>query len=926
MIYTVQLSRLWKNSVVNMNSTQNKVGSPQSFSKIVEHALKNLDKPETLGMSSLLASPFILNHYLKPTTDLSEKERGIALRTLFEKVLDTMWTGSTPTTATEIKKAVDQERQKKGNSDSKYHYLILELRYFRKKISSIKVPVNNIQICNYLGVSESRFYVHLKEAQNRFATALLTQIQPSFRLESPPMEQQFIGREKEIKKIITHLKNGTAVNISGPVGIGKSSLASIVSKQWGKNRTFWYTFRLGFNDNHITLLYSLSHFLHLNNCYNLWRQLIAHQGEVHEIKPILGFLRQDLVELDFCPLFCFDEVDLITPNSENNVVMTHTLIIELLETIKQAENCALLLAGQKIVIDTDTRFNLAPFSNKEIAEMVQESSLNNVSPTEIKRITGGIPRIINLCMTLSHIGESDQLIIQGDMDYKPLFYRLWKRLSLNEQELLKFLAVFQSYCPEYIFDTETVNALFERYLILRNQSGGIYLQAYIGKIINSETSEVEKQQLHQNAAELWTQLTQYTQAAYHLVQAKQIEVAIDLWYKYQAFEINNGNALQAENVFSKISTNNISSQATKKNTYIQNQLAIYSGNLEKILDRRMEKTTWSRREKIFSKAMRQLGHAQFLLGSHSDAIETFDNTLEDLAQINNEIVAILHQKNRVFLEKSEFIQAKTIIEMAKFQVAYMEANYLMYQGHYSKGLKPLKAALAIAKSNENEQSVAWVQNMLAICYGNLRNIDSALFMATSAMEYYQKIGDKLHLYGLKAEIAGFYLNLENFEKVIAPGEEALAFFEKIEHEMRVPSLYSNLAEAYFGLNEFKKAKDYAYKAIHSENRRVQPYALYTLGQIHYKNGDMASALRSFNVGIEQAERNQDEFILAYLKKLFGEILLKEANREDGFPMLISASILFEKLDMIDISTEIAELIDQHVEDKNSDINNTKTEI
>jgi tetratricopeptide (TPR) repeat protein len=163
------------------------------------------------------------------------------------------------------------------------------------------------------------------------------------------------------------------------------------------------------------------------------------------------------------------------------------------------------------------------------------------------------------------------------------------------------------------------------------------------------------------------------------------------------------------------------------------------------------------------------------------------------------------------------------------------------------------------------------------------------------MSYYQRIGDRVRLENMRAELAGFYLNVGDFEKVIAPSEQALRFFEQIKHENRIMYLCSNLAEAYFETGNLEKAEQYALRARSFENPRIQPYVYYTLGLINQAKMESDIAQHSFETGIAMANNIGDRFIAAYLYRAYGSFLVAIDRVDDGWTHLTDAFQIFSDL-------------------------------
>jgi tetratricopeptide (TPR) repeat protein len=171
------------------------------------------------------------------------------------------------------------------------------------------------------------------------------------------------------------------------------------------------------------------------------------------------------------------------------------------------------------------------------------------------------------------------------------------------------------------------------------------------------------------------------------------------------------------------------------------------------------------------------------------------------------------------------------------------------------------------------------------------------------MKHYGETGNRLRLEGVRAELAGMFLNVRQFEAVIEPAERALRFFEQIKHERWITAICNNLAEAYMETGQIDKAKEYALRVLHMEVPVAQPNALYTLGHVHERQGNLGHAEVSFREGIQIAQAHHNRFLEAYLQRALGNLYLQMERYEESRARLEAALKLFKEMDL---EAEVAE--------------------
>lgn len=89
-----------------------------------------------------------------------------------------------------------------------------------------------------------------------------------------------------------------------------------------------------------------------------------------------------------------------------------------------------------------------------------------------------------------------------------------------------------------------------------------------------------------------------------------------------------------------------------------------------------------------------------------------------------------------------------------------------------------------------------------------------------------------------------------------------------------------------------EAASYANRVLQMEVPRHRPYALYTLGLVHQRQGRPDYAAVAFDDGIRTARANGDRFIEAYLHRLDGRLRMEQGDRAAGRAALEAAIALF----------------------------------
>ena len=617
------------------------------FDSTLNDTLKHYTDVEWLGNNIPLATPYFLGRYLQdvrnPNTPLA---LGIALQSVVAEAADSLWPGNLPQSQRGLLSAVQEERMELGNDGPRYRYLLLDLRYLRRYFPSNTAPNQVSAMPDYLGVSKTRFFEHLKEAREALGLALLKLVQPGLRLEQPVPAGPIIGRKELLQQCFSELRNGRSVTITGFSGIGKTTFASAVAQEWARDNgdVYWFTFRPGLNDDLHSLIFTLAHFLSQRGCANLWLQLNANQGQIDGIEQALGFLREDFeCASDQNILFCFDEIDLLHTSTSQRSKVTYGQLFEFIKSIEPI--VPLLLIGQLTLIDTDTYYNLPPLSPHQTAKFVQRTHLSSSHLAEqLHQITEGNPRLIELLLAV-YRDESEIALdkFSKSVAIETVFQSLWNRLGPDEKALMATLSAFRSFAPaDEWLDELAFQHLQERNLLKFDAQGGVALLPLYRNLVYETLSDHRRQYSHQQAATIRDQHGRYTEAAYHLWLADRHELAVNLWYDHQDIEISQGQTSAAYSFFCQNETVEIGGKSAKKLALIQNRLNLLLGEAKQVVDR-MAEIQWEETEKETADLYQQMGEAYFISGDTEAALGHYDDAIHVLSKLSNQQI-FLHQK------------------------------------------------------------------------------------------------------------------------------------------------------------------------------------------------------------------------------------------------------------------------------------------
>ena len=879
--------------------------SVEQYYEQIRLALNNFDDPLWLGSQSPLAAPYFLGDLL-PVADHSAVARGEALRQAFFQAADRLWGAAPPAGREALEEAVNAERRERGNKGERYAYLLLELRYFRRYFRPLLFPkpTQEADIREYLGVGRGPYFNHLKAARQALGDALLELARPMLRLERPfRLRHRLIGRDDLAQTILAQLEAGEAVALSGPSGVGKTSLSALISQRWSPpTAVFWYTIRPTINDQVESLLFSLGAFCRQQGASNLWRQLVADNGKITNRNVALAHLRADLHELEQRLLLCFDELDHLQSLPEE---MTPAQIawIELLGELHH--HCSLLFIGQQRVLPADHAYQLDGLTQAQTADLLDERGWQPEADElqAIQRYTGGNPRLLQLCLTSATAGEPIASLI-AQLPKEPIlhliFERVWQRLTAEQRAVAQQLAVFPAPAPVDAWANGAQTALenlANRRIALVDQQGGVELLPLYRDLIVTDRQRLPAEtadQCHLQAAQIRADRAEFTAAAFHLIAAGEEETAVALWYIEREREIRRGQGPSALPMFAQLSQRRLSPERGEQLGLIRAELHTLLGHPDEGL-RELERHAWQTDPLRQLEASRLKGQLLGELGDADGALNVYEKSLAAIARLLDEQSQFHRMRGLAFIRQRALNDAWESALLANYSAQLLLAQVLDERGEFQAALNHYHNSLEIAEGLDNSAHQARVHHSLVACYARQSRHADALHHAQMAQQLFREHGDRFNTEKLNSLMTAMYLNMGEFAKVVAIGEPTLAYFETARMDYWASMTASNVAEAYYELGNNELATQRARQVLALEEAHSYPYAMYTLGLVTRAKGELEQSATWLEQAQQVASQNHDPYLEAYAWRALGETLAALAQGEKARQTFTQALTLFEEM-------------------------------
>ena len=871
------------------------------FYQALRDALENFSDPAWLGANSPLAAPYFLGKYLVQHSSARSGRRTNAEET-WSVVLQTRQLEARGKVLRALLREAVKALPPHPQQGQSYYQALIELRYFQPQ--KISVADFSQHLPEPWSGSRAAYYNHLTEAIQLLEEALVQQLNPSLRLEPVVRSRHIMGREHIIDQCLMGLKQGKKIRITGPGGIGKTALAASLTEQLSPQPVFWYTFHRGLNDRLNNLLFSLAFFLHEQGASEMWLQLVAGEGAGEDKiegkvdnKVAFGLLRHALQTLTTTPpLLCFDEIDLLDPSVE-----AHNQILSFLNSLP--EDIPTLLLGQRVPVEANLDLELPALSLADVRDLLvrEDIHLLGANLARLHAFTQGNPRLLVLYLALHSTGETLPDVLETMTEahsLEALLHRIWPKLHEGEQLLLQKLCVYRGAAPSDVWSDRTeefyLHQLRKRQLIQIDEEMGVSLfsayRAYIYNRLSSENRPV----LHELAADARAARAEHTEAAYHLIEAQEPELAVQQWYPHQRAEVNQGQAETALALFDTISDERLSGSNRKILKLIRSSLRLLMGDYPQA-----RQDLVPRSEDIFSIRSTHLeGDINEITGELDAAKLAYE---EGLGTVENLLTreAILFHLDLGWLHRREMNSSKAWHEtrLAEYEIEHLRGEILWVQGNLPEAKTHLLRAMELARDFDHARGEAKTANVLASLLSQQGEYKEAAQHWETAYQRFRGIGKLSSLPSVRVNQATGYVLAEQMQEAIKFAEEALRLFERFQEPYGVAVAVNTLAEAHLAVGNLESAEHFVVRIFESEDEYVIMDGLRIRAEIELARKNYADAQKFGQQSLELAKRHDDRYIEGYALRVLGKIYKAQQQDTKACEYLEQAIDIFAELEL-----------------------------
>lgn len=227
------------------------------------------------------------------------------------------------------------------------------------------------------------------------------------------------------------------------------------------------------------------------------------------------------------------------------------------------------------------------------------------------------------------------------------------------------------------------------------------------------------------------------------------------------------------------------------------------------------------------------GNELYSLGKYREALQSYQKSVSlDPGNANAYYgMGLCYQKMNQLDKALENFEKAIKIDNQYWKAYYAMGNTYLKINKFNEALN---AFIAASKVEDDEK----VYYQIAYTYVKMNNY-------AKAIPYYEKSIEKKPNYDLAwMNLSVAYLQVKNYKKAVETAQKALTYVKKSKDKEKV---YYILGEAYFNLGNYDDAKD-AYEQVTRLSNSGFYYggAVFGLGMVYKKKGDLATAKKYFN--------------------------------------------------------------------------------
>ncbi len=714
----------------------------------------------------------------------------------------------------------------------------------------------------------------------------------------------FVGREKELNRLIKGFDSQNVILIDGIAGIGKTSLALSLACSIDK-----------FHNGNICWMackeeWSLENFFYEINRWLKCREEYLFEQCLEDTRMDLDeriLYLIDILNRQSCVIFIDDYQKL---KSSDGIILIQRfveylknskVIILSRERPKVSPLCWLEIFEQKLYgLDNSD----ATLLIKQLVELHEQTDiLEQRLLNDFNRITHGHPFLIKTLLCTMFFGErtvSDLLndpssFIESNEDY---LAQVITTLNEKEKELLFSFSIFRMpvyreafhyVCREQNLDS-LINSLQQKFLLNRYSENTYLIHDLLRHFCDSHLSEDRKALVHRQCAFYYESITDsekkliYSKEAfYHFVQSGDIEKSVEILENIMYEMMMYLQLRELELYIDKIPQENrsVKLDLMKADLLFMNEHYREAINL-------LEETEQETDSLLMAEIIILRAKCYMRLQNYKDAMELLDINLKnsDLSGDLLTYIKTLEVKGEINFELRHYEEALKCFEKAldinnkkiknediEISLSLLTGMVMDRYGNLEEAHKIHLKSLKLAEKNNNFKEIPGLKLNIGWDYYQLGELDIAYEFLKEGLEIAHT--DRLRIYSLYFT-AMVYEEKGEDELAFSYFSKALEISKKLEDIEKQLIISTMMARLYVKIKKYKEAKQIIHENKYLLNETysyIKRENLLILSEIELMEGNFKESLILAYHVLEEARRDVDVFqlfIASYLMSLLSE--------------------------------------------------------
>jgi tetratricopeptide (TPR) repeat protein len=761
----------------------------------------------------------------------------------------------------------------------------------------------------------------------------LPEIQPPPEVKGLQEVTDFVGREKELAYFSDKLAVSNLAVISGMAGVGKTTLATVLSNQAGdSHKTFWHSFYEGEGSSNV--IRKLAGFLYQLGREDLWRTLENARlagGQPRQVHLLLDYLNRAIRGQGY--LLCFDNLQSL---SDDDAPLFNEFIRQLL-----TEDTSFIITSRRMP-EVGRRFKfkeLVGLSYADTLSLLDRRGLplpDDLS-ADLHEHTGGNAQLLILAIdALLHDTEKQADLVAGlskvDDIESYLLYEVHRNLTKDEQGVMGAIAVLLDYpgsrdAIEAVADKDglqqTLIDLKNRYLLIADSDNAgqeCYKQHDIVRAFYYNLlGRRERRPMHRRAGEYYEiEEPDALKAARHFQEAgeygRSVRLATgDVWAL-----INQGQAQMLRQLLKKFTAQQLETEQWVAVNLARGQVYALLGQGQQAqesyqqalsqLDTFPDSPTVG---ELKASACRGMGHL-LEFESPDEALEWLRRGLDELKSANTLEEALLFLRiGSVLVAKGEYGEAQVALEkslgLLPEDASQWRAGVLgnlgiihFYQGDTKQAEDNYQPALEIYQQLNDLWGLAGIWHNLGVVMETAGDWDGAVDRYEKALKQAEQLGSITRQTDIELALGVLLTNKGDIEAAREHLAKSLELAQ--QHDLKAEQIHikSWLAELNLRLEEWDAAEDLLEEAerladeINAKNQLPEIYRGWA--QVHLARNDIQAALdfaeRSIDLASEMDLKPEEGMSL----RVLGQVLFTSGKQEPAEEAFEKSLSLLENYD------------------------------